>query len=89
MPRVKPLGSAQKQAEIIKKQNQTFAEVLQLYMIRNEKRQDEVADKIGCTAKTLGQRKVNPGRSSFEDVRETMHKLGATPEQWAQLGGFS
>ncbi len=88
MPKVKPLGTTQRKAERVKKQNQTFAKVLQIYMIRHNKKQDEVAEKIGCTAKTLGQRKVNPGRSSFEDVRETMHKLEATPEQWLHLGGF-
>lgn len=89
MPRIKPLSTAQQQAEKKRKADQVFHDVLALFKCRNKKTDKDVASRLGLHCSKFSRIKKDPNGATFGDVRTAMHSLGASQEDWLRLGGYN
>lgn len=89
MTRVKPLSTAQQQAEKKKKSDEAFRDVLALFKSRNSKTDEQVASRLGLHRSKLCRAKKDPGNATLDEMRTIMRSLGATQDDWLRLGGFN
>lgn len=68
-----------------------FAELVRTGKGRLERKEYEMAEDAGLTARSFARFKhaENIGSMSLRRARRIAHAVGCTPEDWLKIGGFS